>query len=191
MKHIIIIGKGFGWQAAPPLSKEYETWGINDIIFWRPVDMSFTMDTREFFRNYSVQKNAIFHLICQASFDRKIPLMISDGDDDDYAPAQEWIRHYPLEEVVDEVGMAYFNSTVDYMLAYAIYIGVEKLDLYGINFAHESEYLIQRPSSEYWIGVARGRGMEVAAHGEYTKLFQLTTGKLYGYNKTYEEILGE
>ena len=48
-----------------------------------------------------------------------------------------------------------------YMLALAIYEGVDKVGIWGVDLHCDSEYSYQRPNMEYLIGLARGRGMKV------------------------------
>jgi hypothetical protein len=67
----------------------------------------------------------------------------------------------PVEEMVGELGDRYFTSTPAYMMALAILDGYEEVHLYGIDLLEESEYQYQRPCLEYWLGVARGRGIKV------------------------------
>lgn len=81
---------------------------------------------------------------------------------------------YPIESVIEIVG-DYFASTVSYMLGFAIYKKVGKIDIYGVTGAEN--YAFQRPNLEYLIGFARGRGIEVNVHGK-TELF---SGKRYGF----------
>lgn len=73
---------------------------------------------------------------------------------------------YPLEEVSDLVG-DYFNSSIGYLLAMAIYEGVDKIGLWGVDMAskgspgHANEYRDERPNCEYLIGFAKAKGIEV------------------------------
>lgn len=69
---------------------------------------------------------------------------------------------YPLDEMVKHFGRQYFKSTLDYMMALALYEGFEEIHLYGVNMADNIEYAHQRPSMEYWIGRAEGMGVKVA-----------------------------
>ena len=87
---------------------------------------------------------------------------------------------YPFKEIVEQFGrrlpdgkpVIYFQSTVDWMLAHAIYeyatTATEdgkrpdwELHVLGVDMALGEEYAYQRPSAEYWIGVALGMGMSV------------------------------
>jgi hypothetical protein len=67
---------------------------------------------------------------------------------------------YPREVVVAEYGR-YFTNTVSWMIVMAIMQGFKKIGIYGVDMAQDSEYAQQRPSCEYFIGIARGLGIEV------------------------------
>lgn len=67
---------------------------------------------------------------------------------------------YPREHVIRKYGR-YFTNTVSWMIALALEMGYKKIGVYGVDMAQDSEYASQRPSCEYFIGVARGLGVEV------------------------------
>lgn len=78
----------------------------------------------------------------------------------------------------------YYNNSISWMLAHAILQGYQTIGLYGIDMAldgvhGQSEYGYQRPSVEYFIGIARGLGIEVVMPQE-SELCK--TGFLYGYD---------
>jgi hypothetical protein len=47
------------------------------------------------------------------------------------------------------------------MTALAIFEGFDVIDIYGVDMAVGTEYVDQRPSCEYFIGLARGAGIKV------------------------------
>ena len=49
---------------------------------------------------------------------------------------------YPLEEVVKDTGLCYFNNTVPYAIAFALYHKVKKLYLYGIDYSYKSNLVM-------------------------------------------------
>ena len=67
---------------------------------------------------------------------------------------------YPIEEFANKYG-DYFYSTISYMLAWAINEGYEEIGIYGIDLSHDSEYEYQKPSAEYFLGIARGLGIQL------------------------------
>ena len=67
---------------------------------------------------------------------------------------------YPRDEVLAYFGK-YFTNTVSWMLAVAILEGRKKIGVYGVDMAQDSEYGHQRPSCEYFLGWAKGLGIEI------------------------------
>lgn len=73
---------------------------------------------------------------------------------------------YPLEQVVAKFG-DYLTNTVSFELALAILEGFEEIHVYGVDMAVSSkmflhnEYSNQRPSCEYFLGVAKGMGIKI------------------------------
>jgi hypothetical protein len=55
----------------------------------------------------------------------------------------------------------YFTNTISYMIALAIYEEFEVIEIYGVDMAVGTEYNEQRPSCEYYIGIAKGRGIDI------------------------------
>ena len=72
---------------------------------------------------------------------------------------------YPMEDITElffpGAKHAYLASSIDYMMALAIAEGVDEIKLYGVNMATSTEFLHQRPSCEFWMGIAMGRGIKV------------------------------
>lgn len=85
---------------------------------------------------------------------------------------------YPIDEVLDEFPSQYFTNHISWMLALAIYSEVDEIGIYGVDMAMSGgEYEYQRPSVEYFIGVARGRGIPVEVPDTCDLL---KTTRLYG-----------
>lgn len=89
---------------------------------------------------------------------------------------------YPLEEVVEHFTLcpkirecraegkrclqcrewdAYFTNSISYMIALAIYEKYDVIHIYGVDMAQDTEYGHQKPSCEFFVGWARGAGIEV------------------------------
>jgi len=84
---------------------------------------------------------------------------------------------YPIKEIVVEFGI-YFTNTISYMIALAIKEKFDEIHMYGVDMQIASEFGGQRPSVEYFIGLARGMGINVLIP-EGSDL--LKTGRLYGF----------
>lgn len=98
---------------------------------------------------------------------------------------------YPKEAIMEQFG-GYFTNTVSWMIALAMQEMLAKPDekhtigLYGVDMAVGSEYGEQRPSCEYFIGLARGKGIEVIVPAECDLL---KTAWLYGFEQEPEALL--
>lgn len=79
-------------------------------------------------------------------------------------PDYPGLVEYPLEEVINAFGYTYFNSTVAYAVAYAIYIGVKKISLFGLDFTYAHSHHAERGRAcvEFWLGMAVARGMKLS-----------------------------
>src|SRR5512139_3732523 len=93
---------------------------------------------------------------------------------------------YPLEEVVQCIGVPYLNGTVAYALAYAIYQEFDGIRLYGADFTYAHVHKAERGRGcvEFLLGVAMSRG--IALHlPKYTTLMDTCEPwnvKCYGYD---------
>lgn len=71
---------------------------------------------------------------------------------------------YPLAKIqayFGPRGACAFSSTVDHMMALAIYEGFEEIHLCGVRLNSVEEWVLQRECLAYWIGVAEGHGIHV------------------------------
>lgn len=177
---VAIIGKGQGWDKAPPCGKGVEIWGVNNLCLRRPVDVAFNMHDLDKHKDHNLFKETIKHVN-----KRKIPIITQ--------------REYPhillsIKFPLDKFKRQYFTNSIDYMVAYACYASLSLaeymylsyLDLYGVVMAVGTEYEMQRPSLEYWLGLADGM-FRVTVH-EPTMLFKHPKRKgLYGYDWDEED----
>lgn len=92
---------------------------------------------------------------------------------------------YPLEEVVNCIGLPYINTTVAAAVGYAIYKGVERLRLYGCDFTYPNRHEAEsgRGCVEFLLGIGMERGMAVYIAPHSTLLDMSIKEKYYGYEK--------
>ena len=97
---------------------------------------------------------------------------------------------YPLEDIAEKllpnvrrgkdwetsVRNDYFTSSFAWMCALALYEGFRTIEVYGFEMATNTEYLYQKGSTEFWLGVAAGMGVKVLVPTGC----QLLQGKIYG-----------
>lgn len=68
---------------------------------------------------------------------------------------------FPIREICAFFQTDYFTCSIAYQIAFALYLKADEIGCYGIDLAQTAEYAWQRPSVEYWIGLARGMGVKV------------------------------
>lgn len=90
---------------------------------------------------------------------------------------------YPLEELKawcqQHEFAAYFTNSISYMIAMAIAEGYKTIGIWGVDMAAEGEYQQERPSVEYWLGLARGLGIKVVLPKES----ELLKARFYGFER--------
>ena len=72
---------------------------------------------------------------------------------------------YPIEDILKTFGTAYFVDSVCYMIALAIYQGYEMIRFYGVDCRAYAYAVTERACTEFWCGVARGKGLQLRIAG--------------------------
>lgn len=93
---------------------------------------------------------------------------------------------FPFEEVEAAMPIPFFECTISYQLALAIWEGVERIGLWGVHMMGAGEYAFQRPSVTYLVGIAQGMGIEVVIPEEAT-LFK-SNHRCGRYGLAHDEI---
>jgi len=97
---------------------------------------------------------------------------------------------YPAEQImdclIDAVGVndPYWHNSMPMVLAYAWFIGVQELTLWGCDYQGESGLALEddRANLEYWVGMCRALGMRIGVPAGTTLLNQRKhNGELYVY----------
>ena len=111
-------------------------------------------------------------------FDLHPPAIYREGRKNGHADYHRWLKRltvpvylqskdveipasvrYPRERIQAEFAWP-FGSQAAWMIALALTEGVTHLGLFGIHYAHDSEYREQRANCELWVGIAAGRGVQ-------------------------------
>lgn len=129
----------------------FELWGLNEMHRYH--------DVKLFDRWFEIHPRAALepdpeHLKALAGFD--IPVYMQQHHDD--IPPSVPFPHEAIEQALDST---YFTSTPAWEIAMAIMMGAEEIHLYGVDMAMETEYAEQRNCCEFWLGVAKGRGIKL------------------------------
>lgn len=100
--------------------------------------------------------------------------------------AYRGLVEYPLEEVISKTGFAYFNGTCAYAVAFAIYLGVKKISLFGCDFTYPNAHHAEkgRACVEFWLGIASAKGIEIGLAPNTTLMDAIESdqAKFYGYD---------
>lgn len=98
---------------------------------------------------------------------------------------------YPLEDVINSVGTAYFNNSVAYAVVFAIHLGVKRISLFGCDYSygkamHEGT---GRACVEFWLGVAAAKGIHISV-AQTSSLMDANAPerKFYGYEAVDVEV---
>lgn len=186
-KKVAIVGYTTTRNQAPYNDEAFEIWGLNDLYKHIPkYDRWFQLHTPE-----EVNRTAAETKGGRDAWGAQVATLQSMSCpiymQDQYAEIPRSVK-YPLNEIikyfsgsfVNPKRAQYFTNSISYMIALAIYEGVEELHIYGVDMATNTggEYAQQRPSCEFWLGVAAGRGIKLHIPDEADLL---KTRFLYGY----------
>jgi SAM-dependent methyltransferase len=93
---------------------------------------------------------------------------------------------FPLQDVMDNGGVPYFNSTVAYAIAFARHIGVKKISIFGCDFTYANSHHGERGRAcvEFWLGLCTADGMEIELPGASSLMdaCEPPEQRLYGYD---------
>lgn len=156
-KKVCLLGTSNTLSQAPINDRSFEFWALNDMFVLpqgKAATRWFELHPRATHESHIPRGNANNYLDGLRAM--TIPVYMQEHYPDIPASIK-----YPLEEMIVHFGRQYFKSTLDYMMALALYEGFEEIHLYGVNMADSLEYAHQRPSMEYWIGRAEGMGVKV------------------------------
>jgi hypothetical protein len=158
-RKVAIVGKGGTFALAPWRDPSWEIWGMPWIIFPRIT------------RNFDLHTQACWD---QEGFDdlqpgwaeraetkyNGVPCYCDPSRMHAYPDAVE----YPLAAVQQAMPIPYLENTIAYQIALALHEGVgegDEIGLWGIHMMGRGEFVWQRPSVTYFIGLAQGRGVKI------------------------------
>jgi hypothetical protein len=156
-KKVAIVGFADTRMQAPYNDPTYEIWGLNDLHASLPrYDRWFDIHSRSNI-DEDVKSGRAPADKCGLGGLRtlNVPIYMQER----YEDIPNSVK-FPLQEIIDKFGN-YFTNSISYMTALAIFEGFNVIDIYGVDMAVGTEYVNQRPSCEYFIGLARGRGIKV------------------------------
>lgn len=176
-RKVEILGAGWTRGVVPPLdtSPGVERWGTNKVMFVRR-EAEYAGWTRWFdlHRTPHILKQRPEAYEWYTAQDGSRPIYRWEVD-----PAIPGSVAYPIDRVRAHFGAweRDFWGSLSWMLALAIVEGFDQIDLFWFPLSHDratnmtdqipvGQYSHQVPSTRYWIGQARGRGIDVTIHGD-------------------------
>lgn len=159
-----------------------ETWGVNAVGGVLQCDRVFHMDDVEL-QERRAAANPKSNIAGMLEWMREHPGPI-------YTSRTEGIGGYPglvafpYERVINSLGFSYFNNTVPYAVAYALWIGVKRVSLFGCDYTYASSHKAEkgRACLEWWMGFARAHGVEFSVAGTSTLQDACEPDQPYGYD---------
>lgn len=196
--HIAILGLGPSLESFVDMTKRLggrkafcdEVWGINALGDILKCDRIFHMDdvrVQEIRAEAAPRSNIARMLDWMRTHPG--PIYTSRLPQDGSYPG---LVEFPLEDVINNLGYGYFNSTAAYAVAYAIHLGASRISCFGIDFtwpdAHRAEQ--GRGCVEFWLGVAAARGIELGFSEKTTLMDTIEPDDKawYGYDACSVEI---
>lgn len=99
---------------------------------------------------------------------------------------------YPLEEVLQDIEIPYFKTTPAYALAYAVYLRIPEIHIYGCDYTYPNQNMAEegRGNFEMLMGIAYARKLALCL-GPNTSLFDTCVPmpqRFYGYNNSITAV---
>lgn len=166
-KTVCIVGMGLTQPLAPYDNKDVEIWCINE---------AYKLDE---YYDRKVRADRWFQLHCRWDFTRMI------NPSDPHGGHFEWLKQdhpfpiymqkkyadipasvrYPLEEICGMFSLdrhtCWFRNSICYQVAFAIYEGFERIEMYGWSLSSNTERAYEKPAAVFWLGIAKGMGIDI------------------------------
>jgi hypothetical protein len=158
-----IVGNAISTEDLKRRSKGYELWGINNLYRkFQGIPFSRWFEIHEF----SCQKGIFTRRGHPTFAEEPINQYLKDLDAlgipiymrRKYKRIKQ-ARVFPFRAIMKKYG-SYFGCSMAWMTALAIEEGADEIGFYGITL-DGNEYYYQRPSVEYFIGLAKGQGIKI------------------------------
>lgn len=156
---VAIVGFAHTRNQAPFDDPDYEIWGINRLHVSMP-----DKQWDRYFQLHDIADEASRdqgHIDWLASLN--CPVYLRPADIGKYEISGQ--VGFPKDDMVNHFGN-YFTNTISWLLAFAIALEYKEIAVFGVDMAVDtlidSEYAYQRPSCEYFLGIAAGLGITVS-----------------------------
>ena len=198
-KAVAIVAMGASHRSYTALTSQlgnrrrlvHEVWAINGMGTVIQHDLLFHMDDCKVQEARAAAKPEGY-VAGMVEWLKTHPRFITSKAYDDYPGAES----FPLQEVIDRFGHAYFNSTVAYAMAYAMHLDFTEIHLYGCDYSYaDNPHKVEkgRACLEFWIGLAAAHGIRVSLPGDTTLLDCCApmNERIYGYDAYHLQLVAE
>lgn len=163
---VYIVGFAPSWTLTPFDDKDAEKWGLNalhKVAADKPFDRWYQLHDIEKFHADDLETHVGF----LAQF--KGPVYMWEEHMPRWAEFIPNLIAYPKAQVTELYG-TYFTNSISWMIAHALLEAGDDptkpplrthIGVFGVDMAVDTEYTSQRPSCEYFLGIARGRGIKL------------------------------
>ena len=186
-KNIAIVAMGqsqIDFHLSQTHSVEFdEIWAVNAMIGVLPnIDRAFILDPMSRFLDTEDAGSMT------SMMRKKLPLCkfpIYTCELDKRVPSA---KEYPIEEVVRDLGCAYFNNTIAYAIAFALWSKVKSMSIFGVDFTYSTNMHFAeagRACVEFWLSKSLDAGIKISIAPRSTLLDTDINfkDKLYGYHR--------
>ncbi len=189
-KKVAIVGCADSRDQAPYDDPSFEIWGVNNLFL--QLDVTPFANRMRWFEQHKFTFDGLFFRRRGKKDFRGTPVaQYMTGLAQLGCPVymqQPWPQipnavDFPLDAAIEKFGR-YFTNTVSYELALAIMLDFDEIHIYGVDMAVAEEFMNQRPSVEFFVGVAVGLGKKVYIPPEADLL---KTRFLYGYEEPFAD----
>ena len=167
---VLILGTAETLKQTPYEDTSYDIWACATCLQhpkdFKRGDLLFEMHTPDRWQHRTEQiNNSKIPVMMQKKY-KEIPLS----------------REFPVQQIWDYEPiwekMRYVSNSVSWMTMYAMTLGYKSIGYFGVHFATNDEWIYERPNLEYYMGYAKGKGIDiwVPDGGELLKF-----PRLYGY----------
>ena len=188
--HVAILGLGPSLEAYVDVAKRLgnrrrladEVWGINAVGDIIQCDRVFHMDDVRI-QEIRAQAQPRSNIAAMLEWLRRHPGPVYTSRPH---PDYPGLVPFPLEDVINSCGVAYFNSTCAYAVALAVHLGASKISLWGCDFTYPNAHHAEkgRACVEFHLGIAKARGIAIGLPDRTSLMDSICPPeeRLYGYD---------
>ena len=187
---IVAMGESqLDYHLAKSHSVEYdEVWGINAMGGITECDRLFMMDPASRFFD-SEDAGSQTGIMVKTLKSHPGPIYTCELDS-----RSSGLVEYPLLDVITDTRCSYFNNTVPFAIAFALYNKVAKLNLFGLDFTYKGNLHFAeagRSCVEFWLAkcIENGMVISVAPRSGLLDTDAPIHQKLYGYHRLDNPVL--